>query len=584
MRKLTALILMLMSILSVYADDITVDGTKRNYLVYVPRNLGEKRPLLISCHGMNQDAAYQKGMLQIESVADTAKFVTVFPNGIDRSWDLSGNRDLHFMEALIDKMVERYDIDRNRVYLSGFSMGGMFTYFAINRMADVFAAFAPISGYPLWGANFTSSRPVPIIHTHGTSDDVVNFSGVSSVLAGWVKRNGCPSQAKVEKPYRASHITRHTWGPGENGVEVVLMEMANKGHWISNDNGVKTGEEIWRFCKRFSLKVTEPTVRLLSPKSNLSFVSFGGECVVPDILLEAEASDPDGYVEKVAFYVDDQLLAELKEPPYTYVLQGMAKGNHTVSAVAYDDEGRMAKSSVDISVTERLSTATFVITNFDVEGSVPDGWETYDGSENRVGFSDGFSQGSRVFHFTGAEHDFDWGLYTRNTTGGARAGYAKYATEKTSVSLMLYPGNYQLYMKVANWNQPSFSPVTVAVETLEGEQVFAETFTPTANVGNAASNSFSGTSINNYLFDINEANRYIVAFYTADASWADLVLGRATLRRKGDSGVSTVSARRPVRTLYYNLAGQRISAPAGGLYVEKTMMDDGSARSRVVSR
>ena len=245
------------------ADDITVDGTKRNYIVYGPGNLGEGRPLLISCHGMNQDAAYQRNMLQIESVADTAKFVTVFPNGIDKSWDISGDKDLRFMQALIDEMVKKYAIDPDRVYLSGFSMGGMFTYHAMNRMADKIAAFAPISGYPMWGGNYSSSRPVPIIHTHGTTDDVVGFSGVAAVLSAWVDRNKCSKTAKVEKQYRASHITKHTWSGGEEGVEVVLLEMANKGHWISNDGGVKTGDEIWKFCRRYSLNIYHLPLRVI---------------------------------------------------------------------------------------------------------------------------------------------------------------------------------------------------------------------------------------------------------------------------------------------------------------------------------
>ena len=254
-KRLSALFLGMMLLHApVCAEEIMVDDTNRNYIVYVPNDLGNGRPLLISCHGMNQDAEYQKGMLSIESVADTAKFVTVFPNGIDKRWDIRGDRDLKFMEVLIDEMVKKYNIDRNRVYISGFSMGGMFTYHAMNKMADKFAAYAPISGYPMWGGEYTSSRPVPIIHTHGTTDDVVRFAGVAAVLDGWVKRNGCKTEAKVEKPYRGQHITRHTWSGGENGVEVVLMEMAEKGHWISNDFGVKTGEEIWKFCKRYSLK------------------------------------------------------------------------------------------------------------------------------------------------------------------------------------------------------------------------------------------------------------------------------------------------------------------------------------------
>ena len=396
MRRILFVLLSLLSFVSAQADDITVDGTKRNYIVYAPSNLGSKRPLLISCHGMNQDAAYQKGMLQIESVADTAKFVTVFPNGIDHSWDLSGERDLRFMRVLIDEMVKRYDIDRNKIYLSGFSMGGMFTYFAMNRMADVFAAFAPISGYPMWGASFTSSRPIPIIHTHGTSDDVVAFSGVANVLAGWVKRNGCPTTAQTTKPYRASHITRHVWGPGLEGVEVVLLEMAGKGHWISNDNGVKTGEEIWNFCNRFSLKDTSPHVRFTSPQGNLSFVTVGGAAQTPGITLEVEADDPDGTVAGVAYYDNGKLVGETTEPPYTFVLEGLGKGEHVVSAVAMDNDGYTAKAETTVNVTEVLR-GSFTLTNFDSEGSVPDGWETFDGQERRVGYADGFTQEQGCF-------------------------------------------------------------------------------------------------------------------------------------------------------------------------------------------
>ncbi len=584
MRKFMLVLLSLLPFVSAMADDITVDGTKRNYIVYAPSNLGTKRPLLISCHGMNQDAAYQKGMLQIESVADTAKFVTVFPNGIDRSWDLGGQRDLNFMRALIEEMVKRYDIDRNKIYLSGFSMGGMFTYYAMNRMADVFAAFAPISGYPMWGASFTSSRPVPIIHTHGTSDDVVAFSGVANVLAGWVKRNGCPATAKTTKPYRAPHITRHVWGPGLEGVEVVLLEMSGKGHWISNDNGVKTGEEIWNFCNRFSLEDTSPRVRLTSPAGPLSFVTVGGAGQAPDITLEAEADDPDGTVAGVAYYDNGKLVGETTEPPYTFVLEGLGKGEHVIAAVATDNDGYTGRAETTVSVTEVLR-GSFALTTFDREGCVPEGWETFDGQEHRVGYVDGFSQGSRVFLFTGAQHDFDAGLYTRNVTGGAKEGYARFAGESTNTAMTLISGNYTLYVKVANWNQPSFSPVTVAVEDLEGGSVLSETFTPTANIGNAASNSFSGTTAMSFSFDVLQPGRYVVSFYTADAPWADLVVGRATLRRNGEASVSLPSASaQPVKKEYFNLAGQRVTPDTHGIVVEKTVMSNGTHVSRVVAK
>lgn len=551
-----------------WAETINVNGTVRNYIVYVPANLGENRPLLISCHGMNQDAAYQKNMLQIESVADTAKFVTVFPNGIDKGWDISGDRDINYVRALIDAMVTKYKIDRNRVYLSGFSMGGMFTYHAMNRIPDIIAAFAPISGYSMGGTTANSNvRPIPIIHTHGTSDDVVTFSGVQGALNAWIQHNGCPTKDIVVKNYRgAAHITRHTWGPGNNGVEVVLMEMAGKGHWISNDNGVKTGDEIWKFCKRFSLELKDPTVRISAPQDGLRYITMGGPSEVPDIPLRATASDPDGQVVNVAFYDGNQLLASFDKAPYTYVVKGLTKGEHVLKAVVTDDEGRTGSSQVTVSVQE--PTSNYLLHNtFTSEGCVPDGWSAYDGNERRTGFSSGYSSGPRVFHFTGSQHDFEWGLYTRNVTGDAHAGYARFADKATQTTLMLYPGNYQLMCRVTNWNIPDFSPVTVALETANGQQVWAETFTPTANIGNAAANDFSGTTLKNYTFDIMEKNRYVLTFYTADASWADLVVGQAALRRKGNVSAIVPVTISDADTRYYNLQGQPVLQPRKGIYL-----------------
>ena len=121
------------------SENITVGGVSRNMLVYAPSDLPTNAPLLISLHGMNQDAAYQQGMANWEEIADREKFVVVYPNGIDHSWDISSttnNKDLNFLQVIIDEMSTRYNINRSRVYLSGFSMGGMMTYFAANYMTD----------------------------------------------------------------------------------------------------------------------------------------------------------------------------------------------------------------------------------------------------------------------------------------------------------------------------------------------------------------------------------------------------------------------------------------------------------------
>ncbi len=255
-------------------EPIQVGSTTRNMLVYAPADIETNRPLLISMHGMNQDINYQRNQTQWESVADANNFVVVYPAGINNSWDLSGTTDTDFILAIINEMFNRYGIDRDRVYLSGFSMGGMMTYHAATKIADKIAAFAPVSGYLMGGANTNSSRPIPIIHTHGTDDPVVPYSGVETCLNAWVSRNGCPTTAQVTQPYPidkpSSNGTKYYWGPGTDGVEIVLLSLAGKGHWHSiDDNGVHTSQEIWNFCKNYSLSFGVPKFKFASVTDNI---------------------------------------------------------------------------------------------------------------------------------------------------------------------------------------------------------------------------------------------------------------------------------------------------------------------------
>lgn len=240
------------------ADNLTVDGTTRNMQVYAPAGIEKNRPLIIQMHGMNQDASYQRNAAKWEPIADTARFVVVFPNGINKGWDLGGTKDLNFLKAIINDMYSKYGIDKKRVYVSGFSMGGMMSYYAATKMADQIAAIAPCSGYPLGGGTPSGSRPMPIIHTHGTSDDVVNYNGGVSNLKNWVNYEKCNTNSTKYSQYpvgrTSSAASLEVWTGCQGGSEIRLMTIAGKGHWYSMDlASVNTSDEIWNFVKRFSL-------------------------------------------------------------------------------------------------------------------------------------------------------------------------------------------------------------------------------------------------------------------------------------------------------------------------------------------
>ena len=332
---------------------ITSEGQKREYLQYAPSDLGSKRPLIISCHGMNQSAKYQWDALKdAKTLADKEKFVIVLPEGINNGWDISGDRDINLIKDLIAQMKKDFDIDENRVYLSGFSMGGMLTYHAMNKIPNVIAAFAPISGYPMWGFTYTGKRAIPVIHHHGTGDDVCVYSNVQRNIDELVKKNKCSSTPTITQNYGGySHITRKEWGGGTDGVKVVLMELANKGHWISND-GLFTLDEIWKFCKNYSLEEKPVQVKITSPVT--------GAKTSKDVTLKVNAESSKGNITTVRFFLDGIRKAEVTAPPYEYQYKDLEKGTHTLLAQAIDDKDNKNFAKVSITVQQQ---------------DIPDSWE-----------------------------------------------------------------------------------------------------------------------------------------------------------------------------------------------------------------
>ncbi len=332
---------------------ITSEGQKREYLQYAPSDLGSKRPLIISCHGMNQSAKYQWDALKdAKTLADKEKFVIVLPEGINSGWDISGDRDINLIKDLIAQMKKDFDIDEKRVYLSGFSMGGMLTYHAMNKIPDVIAAFAPISGYPMWGFTYTGKRAIPVIHHHGTGDDVCVYSNVQRNIDELVKKNKCSSTPTITQNYGGySHITRKEWGGGTDGVKVVLMELANKGHWISND-GLFTLDEIWKFCKNYSLEEKPVQVKITSPVT--------GAKTSKDVTLKVNAESSKGNITAVRFFLDGIRKAEVTAPPYEYQYKDLEKGTHTLLAQAIDDKDNKNFAKVSITVQQQ---------------DIPDSWE-----------------------------------------------------------------------------------------------------------------------------------------------------------------------------------------------------------------
>lgn len=250
-------------------EDVKVGTSTRKTLTYVPKNVEKSPALVISLHGMNQDPGFQQNQTQWNALADTEGFIVTYPLGNNRMWDTSGMGDVKFVEAVMKDMELKYHVDKNRIYLSGFSMGSWLGYHCLETLGDKIAAFGPVSGVDI-GKQPRANRMVPIMHIHGTADDVFKYTGDPHHMAGgypsieeyvkkWAAYEGCDtSNPQVIRPYPAgrktANDTRTIYNNVNDDVEVTLISIDGKGHWHSNDpNGVNSTQELWNFFKHHQL-------------------------------------------------------------------------------------------------------------------------------------------------------------------------------------------------------------------------------------------------------------------------------------------------------------------------------------------
>lgn len=543
-------------------ESIKVGNTTRNMITYAPEGLPYNPPLVISLHGFNQDASYQRGQSNWESVADTAKFVVVYPNGVNKAWDISGDTDIKFLETIIDTMYNRYHVNRNRVYLSGFSMGSMMTYHAMARMSDKIAAFGPVSGIPVDYRNPSGSRAVPIIHTHGTADDVVHYNGDPSHPAGgygsipeyvkkWAAFDGCNMDPEVIKPYPAnkpgSAATYTRYSGGRDGVEVVLISIEGKGHWHSNDPvSVITTEEIWNFCKRYSLGPEEPEPPALVsaepenysfdlPSQDLAFAySFNEavDCGQAKAVLSGEGMEyplvpaESGFSSRLTFRLPDGV--RLSDGDYTLKvehLENEAGGvlrscvfTYTIGVVEVGDELAI----------ETLLSPVWGEEQAVVGEGIPTGWKRVnsrkDGTRDEKESGAANTGGARLKYFPEGG-DFDAGFYlSARDYDVCDFYYGSYEGE----SLHLSPGRYVLSFNSVYWSAGSEAgKATFDVQLTDGtgKGVWSQSGLLSSGCMNEVSTEkVKGSKAHEYVFPITSEGNYELHF-TMSQGWNSVILG-----------------------------------------------------------
>lgn len=260
------------------------NGLTRDYRLYIPKNYNpsKKSPLVINMHGLSSNAMQQEFYGDFRSIADTAGFLLVHPNGTVGPtgltfWNVglgaSSVDDVGFISALIDTLSSAYKIDEKRIYATGMSNGGFMSYL-LACATTRFAAIASVTGSmtPLIDIQCRNVRPTPIMEIHGTADNVVPYNGttgisaIADVINFWIKKNACDPNAiyrqvpntNTSDNAKAEHYVyknnqgqsmvehykviggEHTWPGAIFPIGVTCQDF-------------NASVEIWRFFNRYSL-------------------------------------------------------------------------------------------------------------------------------------------------------------------------------------------------------------------------------------------------------------------------------------------------------------------------------------------
>ena len=167
-------------------QNFDVNGLKRGAIVVAPDSK-KAAPLVFVFHGHGGNMLQAKRSFGIDKLWPEA--IVVYPQGLPtkgrtdpegkkNGWQQQkgeyDDRDLAFFDVMLATLNKEHKIDRKRVYVTGHSNGGRFTYLLWAQRGDTFAAVAP-SGSPATGL-IRDLKPLSAFFIAGENDQLVSFA------------------------------------------------------------------------------------------------------------------------------------------------------------------------------------------------------------------------------------------------------------------------------------------------------------------------------------------------------------------------------------------------------------------------
>jgi poly(3-hydroxybutyrate) depolymerase len=233
-----------------YSSTLSFDGNDRLYAVHVPADYTGDHgvPLLLHFHGWRPAPAHVAEEIAYvwAPTADAEGFIAVAPEGapcpeLDPGEDpflcFKEDTDGPFVRALTDELAQSYNIDLDRVYLSGHSGGSFFVQGWGLMNATTYAAAVEFSGGCIADSDqygnscivydklaMAASRKLPFFLAHNPEDQVVP-QDYSIALEQVLSADGCPLM---------DHFTPYDGGDTGHSIDASIVP------------------EVWSFLKSYS--------------------------------------------------------------------------------------------------------------------------------------------------------------------------------------------------------------------------------------------------------------------------------------------------------------------------------------------
>ncbi len=190
------------SLLSTKKYSFKFQNTNREYLLHLPSGYKPTNsyPLVVALHGFGDHPRFIEQYSGLSRLSDKQKFIVVYPYGLQNiktkkfSWnggsccgEAFNNKadDVSFINNLVDDLTKKYKVNPKKIYLTGFSNGGLLTYRIAADTPEKFAAFAIVSGSI--GGKVKTNDPyfnlpkpkasVSILIMHGKNDNLIPYHG-----------------------------------------------------------------------------------------------------------------------------------------------------------------------------------------------------------------------------------------------------------------------------------------------------------------------------------------------------------------------------------------------------------------------